>query len=249
MAYSECDTIPITVTVIPYPIVELGNDTTLCHQDVLNLKVDSHPSVKYLWQDSLFSNERNINDEGLYWLESTNWKCKTRDSINVNYYPSLVKSWNDDTILCHRESLFLDAQTPNATYLWQDFSTSSNYEITEEGLYWVEVTNSECFFIDSIQVELDYCKVIIDMPNVFTPNNDQVNDSFEPTNFEGIKAVTFVIYNRWGKEVFRTTNLLEGWNGMNNEKSCLDGIYFWNIDFVGLKEQEGNLKGYVMLIR
>lgn len=57
-----------------------------------------------------------------------------------------------DTNLCGDESLLLNAEIADGTYLWSDSSTTSSLEITEPGVYWVEVTSENCAFTDSIRV-------------------------------------------------------------------------------------------------
>lgn len=45
------------------------------------------------------------------------------------------------------------------------------------------------------------------MPNIFTPNNDGINDLFVPVISIGIVSMNTTIYNRWGNKIFETTEL------------------------------------------
>jgi gliding motility-associated-like protein len=83
------------------------------------------------------------------------------------------------------------------------------------------------------------------MPNVFTPNNDGINDNFIPIKFENINAATLKIINRWGQIVYETENILDGWNG---EQSS-DGVYFWQINYKDATNNEKMEHGFVHLIR
>ena len=69
------------------------------------------------------------------------------------------------------------------------------------------------------------------MPNVFTPNNDGVNDVLLPISSRHIKEVVFNVYNRWGTIVFQTDNPQIEWDGkdMNSNEVVSDGIYFYTI--------------------
>ena len=58
----------------------------------------------------------------------------------------------NDTTLCQGETLMLDVTTANATYLWQDNSTNSTFNVAQQGIYWVEVTNSCGSSFDTINV-------------------------------------------------------------------------------------------------
>jgi gliding motility-associated-like protein len=51
------------------------------------------------------------------------------------------------------------------------------------------------------------------VPNAFTPNNDGNNDILKVRG-RWISKLQFVVYNRWGQEMFTTTDLNNGWNGV-----------------------------------
>ena len=52
------------------------------------------------------------------------------------------------------------------------------------------------------------------IPNSFTPNQDGLNETFKPTGLHITdNHYLFVIYDRWGEVVFKTTNPEEGWDG------------------------------------
>src|SRR5690606_7572861 len=56
------------------------------------------------------------------------------------------------TTLCEGASLTLDVTAPNATYQWQDNSTGSTFNVTQQGTYWVEVSVNNCSTMDSINI-------------------------------------------------------------------------------------------------
>ena len=69
-----------------------------------------------------------------------------------------------------------------------------------------------------------------ELPNVFTPNGDGSNDFFTPLHpYKYVKDIDIKIYNRWGYEVFRTTNPEIGWNGTSAQTKtlCSDGVYYY----------------------
>ena len=67
------------------------------------------------------------------------------------------------------------------------------------------------------------------LPNVFTPNNDSSNDMYEPFPWKFVESVDFVVFNRWGVEVFRTSDPDINWDGINFESGEVlpDGVYFY----------------------
>jgi len=68
----------------------------------------------------------------------------------------------------------------------------------------------------------------LDLPNVFTPDGDGINDDFYfPSN--AIDEFSCTIYDRWGKVVFVFNSITDKWNGENskNGKPCTNGVYFY----------------------
>ena len=92
------------------------------------------------------------------------------------------------------------------------------------------------------------------IPNTFTPDADEHNQSFLPIFTSGVDIhnYLFQIYDRWGQLVFQTTNHLEGWDGSIGEKGkdVQQGTYVYLISFrnpnlAGVK----TVNGIVNLIR
>lgn len=57
------------------------------------------------------------------------------------------------------------------------------------------------------------CNLLHFVPNGFTPNRDNLNDCFGVKNWPDASSFELSIFNRWGQLVFKTTNVLECWNG------------------------------------
>ncbi len=71
-----------------------------------------------------------------------------------------------------------------------------------------------------------------ELPNVFTPNGDQHNDYFTPfpETIGGVESVEIMIFNRWGRLVFESSDdIMINWDGRNfkTNKECPDGTYFY----------------------
>ena len=104
------------------------------------------------------------------------------------------------------------------------------------------------YYIDNVKVCKGECNNNFIIPNVFTPNNDNVNDTFFITT-ENIENVTIKIYNRWGNEVFIGYDDFN-WNGMYNNEECTSGVYFYIINYTNFETNEFEQKqGYIHLIR
>ncbi|HMT28529.1 MAG TPA: hypothetical protein PKD91_04545 [Bacteroidia bacterium] len=143
----------ITVTGIPLPLVELGNDTAFCQGQSLILDV-TIPNGTYLWQDNSTGPVYTITQSGTYQVNVSNVCVSGTDSIQVVVNPLPVVNLGNDTTLCAGQTLLLDATQTNATYTWQDGSTNGTYSVTQAGTYFVNVTINGCSTVDSINVNL-----------------------------------------------------------------------------------------------
>ncbi|MBS4064552.1 MAG: gliding motility-associated C-terminal domain-containing protein [Chitinophagaceae bacterium] len=82
------------------------------------------------------------------------------------------------------------------------------------------------------------------LPNAFTPNKDGLNDCFGVKNWGLITEFKLAVYNRWGEEVFYTTNPSNCWDGTYKGVQQNPGNYVYHIKAVslcGIVERKGNL--------
>jgi hypothetical protein len=176
--------------------VDLGNDTTLCENQILTLSTGS--SLNHLWSNGLQNTSLEITESGLYWAEVSKGLCKKRDSINI-FFRNLPEIFlGNDTTLCAGDTLILYG-SEEFSNLWSDSTFQNQLIIKEYGEYWLEVNDGFCIIIDSIAVEFVDCEninsdMIILFPNVFSPNNDGKNDFFEALRFENVGDFKFYIF-------------------------------------------------------
>jgi gliding motility-associated-like protein len=91
----------------------------------------------------------------------------------------------------------------------------------------------------------------LEIPNVFTPNGDGVNDLFfvKAKNLAEIQAV---IFDRWGNVVYEVSSLTGNieWDGKNSQgREVADGTYFYTIRALGKDNSTFDKKGTVSLYR
>ena len=88
----------------------------------------------------------------------------------------------------------------------------------------------------------------IGVPNVFSPNGDNFNDQLFVLG-QGIQSMKFTIYNRYGQQVFVTTDQQLGWDGTHNGKDINTGVFAWHLDYTLISGESGTLKGNVTVIK
>lgn len=141
---------------------------------------------------------------------------------------------------------FFDMSSNAATYFWNfsDFSSPSNFSgesnpihtfsgpgdyIVWQTVYSEHGCSDESYTI--IHVELNIAFYI---PNAFSPyNEDGINDIFKPSGIGiGLEEGTFImhIFDRWGKLVFKSEDIEDGWDGKMNGSFSAPGIYSYRIE-------------------
>ncbi len=135
-------------------------------------------------------------------------------------------------------------------YLWNTGDTNRTMIAERPGSYSLTITNEQgCAATEHITVTKD-CH--IDIPNVFTPNGDGVNDYFFPRQLlsESIASFRMQIFNRWGQPVFETNNAEgRGWDGKLNGKDQPEGAYIYTIMVTFSNGYSEKYQGSIMLIR
>lgn len=128
------------------------------------------------------------------------------------------------------EWFIYNTQTPTKVirYTDQDF----RYTFNDAGEYVVKLkaSSSECEVSDSVKVTV--LESFIDVPNVFTPNGDGVNDEFRVV-YRSIISFNAWVYNRWGRLVCKWSDPAKGWDGRINGKLAAPGAYYYVIEAIG----------------
>ena len=115
------------------------------------------------------------------------------------------------------------------------------------------IATSEFGCIDSISKPIRVKDALIFyVPNTFTPDGDNFNNTFLPVFYSGFDPYdyTLLIFNRWGECIFESHNVEIGWDGTYNGKMAQDGTYTWNIEVRNVEDSKRfQQTGHVNLIR
>lgn len=87
------------------------------------------------------------------------------------------------------------------------------------------------------------------IPNIFTPNNDGVNDFLIPGTKEEFEEFELSVFNRWGSCVFVSDDPSISWDGTNQGTQCSEGVYFWKLNFRKKNSEAVESTGFVELVR
>lgn len=124
------------------------------------------------------------------------------------------------------------------TYMCIGVFNSININVNDELPCWAGFYNTSYIYIDDIslaesQVECE----TMEIPNIFTPNGDGVNDFWK---FESNLELDVCILNRWGNIVYRQTANVINWDG----KDVNGGVYFYIV-----KTKQHTKTGFIQLIK
>jgi gliding motility-associated-like protein len=86
-------------------------------------------------------------------------------------------------------------------------------------------------------------------PSGFTPNGDGRNDILSPLGIRNVKTMTIQIWNRWGQQVFNSSDPTKGWDGNFQGSPAQTGVYAYLVSYTTTANEEKVIKGNVTLIR
>jgi gliding motility-associated-like protein len=153
------------------------------------------------------------------------------------------------------------AQGQATTYQWMVGDTILNgqdaeYVFPDSGTYVVTLIVTNEFgcadtAMQSIHIE---GMPMLEVPNVFTPNGDDMNRLWEPFVY-GYTAAAMKIYNRWGLKVHEMEGTLTagsdwGWDGrINGNAEAEQGTYYYLLNLTGLDGSTQSRQGFLTLLR
>lgn len=231
----------------PLPIVELGNDTSICEVDALVLDV-YRPGGSYLWENGSTLPQRTTTGAGTYRVVVVENGCATADSLSLSIIPLPEAYLGPDRLLCAGRTEELDVYRPGCTYLWNDGSTGPTRIVSGPGMYAVTVTNSCGTASDDVEFDLDFCDCPVYTPNAFTANGDEINDRFVPQFTCPNRSYLLRIYDRWGRIQWESTDMFKEWDGAGLPQ----GVYAWTIEYEpdsDVLRGTRTASGHVVLVR
>jgi gliding motility-associated-like protein len=209
------------------------------------------PSTTYVWNNNVTGNTLSVapTNSAYYYVTGTASNCHDTSGITINVINQQSINLGVDDYLCVGDEKTLYANNLLGVFLWSNGTSGNIMIVNEPGVFWLKVDNNGCISSDTIV--LKPCSEIW-VPNVFTPNNDGINDIFKAKTKE-IQKLQLYIYNRWGNMVFETHDVNMGWDGKYAGGDAQSGVYYWSIKYFENRSSNQNVEkeihGSVTLLR
>jgi len=275
-----CVGLPVTfdVTINPLPNVSFTGAAQGCEPLVVEFTNTSAPvGQNCVWD---FGNGVSVNgcgnvsatyDAGIYDVSLTVTTAEgcasslTEPSF-VEVYQLPVANFSfapQEITVENTEVQFTNSSVTATDYDWDfaDNSAISNVQdplhmfpegIAEEYLVTLWAYNGVCE--DSIQQLVIIKDVILFyVPNIFTPDGDDFNETFKPVFTSGFDKFDYhlTIFNRWGEIIFESYDAEYGWDGHHGDGGLVkDGTYIWQIQFgETMSDKQHTHRGHVTVLK
>ena len=267
---STCpDSISRLVKVYPVFHGEFNYDGLHCPHTPIRFRDSSFGSGKiayeWFWDfgDSSTSTERNPIHSFAYGGEfpvtmiAKNQRGCIDTAIKNVFIEDFRPFAGNDTIIVKGESINFQA-SGGGSYTWTPATNLSDprsgrtvgyYPDTGKFNYDVHIISPyQCEGNDSVKVWVVGQQAIF-VPSAFSPNGDGKNDLLRPIGIGFRNINYFRVFNRWGQQMFYTTQFEEGWNGLWGGTPQDIGTYFWLLNMTDRFGNEQLVKGDAILLR
>ena len=148
----------------------------------------------------------------------------------------------------YRSDIENGAENPIILYRGEEI----DYTFTEKGDYVAEATVSdrtgECE-VTSEPFSIKITESFLEVPNAFSPGTTPgINDEFRVA-YKSLLNYKCWIFNRWGVEMYHSTNPAAGWDGKKGGKYVAPGVFFYVIEATGTAGEKFNKKGSINILR
>jgi gliding motility-associated-like protein len=245
-----------TVTIVPNPVVFITAVDPLSFCEGGNATLIASGGHSYSWSNGTTDSAITVSTAGVYTVvvtdTSTNLKCSSIDSASVVVFPLPTVLAFSDTMIKLGENVRLSA-VGALTYVWNpttglDNAVGPNPSASPAVTTGYHVTGTDangCAGVDSLVVTVD-TDLTPDFTNLFTPDGDGINDTWTIGGLGACTSCNLKIFNRYGQEVYSSSNYQNDWKGTFGGKDLPDGTYYFVLQS---QDTQKTYKGAVTILR
>jgi len=219
------------------------------------------PPYIYFWSDGSTSSVLPDINAGLYNFTVTDGNgCTTTGSLTLTEPEALqLQVLVIDPETCPGTSdgsidIAVTGGTGTYSTLWSNSTTNEDLSNATTGVYFVTVTDlNGCLVVDTLEMTSEgSVSTCIEIPDVFTPNSDGINDTWEIAHSELIGNLEIEVFNRWGQLIFsfkgtgsEYLDVSKRWDGTYNGSDCPFGAYVYILKM----NDDEPINGLITIIR
>lgn len=250
------DTAFISVNTVQQPVVTIAGQDTICSGETVALTASG--AGNYLWNTGNQGNVITVTTPGTYTVVGAN-VCGTDTAIIV-VAPAVISAavTASDTSGIAPFTVIFTALTNNAA-AWQwslgpngfssDSITTQLYTTVGEHEIILIATNAQgCSDTATLTIVVEPPNLVIEIPNVFSPNDDHLNDYFTPT-IVGAESFELKIFDRWGVQLYSGDDSQIGWDGKFRNQPATTGTYWYILDIKLFTGERISKQGFLTLLR
>jgi gliding motility-associated-like protein len=209
---SEPGELSFTVAPNNPPSFELQGPSSICPEITDSIQAVFEDGM-IEWTNGMSGTFLEISNPG--WYSATFVRddgCEAIDSIFIpEKLPPVIRA--SDKEACEGDPVQLFAESDVSDVWWRDLSDDHVVIVYEGGTYIAEAENECGLTQKEVKVTLTDCSCQIYVPNSFTPNGDGINDLFKPSISCELQFYEILIFDRWGREVFKSNDPSLAWSG------------------------------------
>jgi gliding motility-associated-like protein len=136
-------------------------------------------------------------------------------------------------------------------YLWDNGSTSNKLDSISAGIYKVSIIDTNNCKLDTLFEVKQRCRQrndSTDVYDVFTPNGDNVNETWVVKDIEYHEQNETYVFNRWGQLVFSKKGYKNEWRGLTNDNKELPSAAYYYVIYLR-DDKDTILSGSITIIR
>ncbi len=267
-----------SIIVVASPIISFVSDTTEgCEPTTINFSSTvNQPGGTYLWSFGDGNTSTAANPSNVYMLNGSYDVSLTYN----NTTGCSATSTQLALIIIHSQPIAIYSAGPQPTtitnplinftdnslgiineWFWTfgtvGSSTNQNpyFVFPDSGSYAVQliVTNNfGCTDTTNGTIVIDPI-VVFYAPNAFTPRDGNGTNDYFMVKGDGIDFSIFemTIYNRWGERIFKSNDIMSGWNGRRNNVGDFvqEDVYVWKVNFEDIKGKKHEYIGHVTIVK
>lgn len=272
-SYNTCPSVSrsFTATVEPLPIVDiLTQDLNFCIGSPVRIESTVGPAsfanYTYSWSPATGLSDPNIKNPSFYvntpgdfhftLTATTPLGCSGSDSLHIIARPAaMLTDVTADFIAKYGDVVRLNANgtlyytwTPDALLDYPNTHNPNATALDTATFMVIGMNEYGCKDTAFVKMGIDYT-IVTSIPSAFSPNNDGMNDVFRIVNMKFQRVLEFRIFNRWGQQVFETTDPKGGWDGTYKGVPQEAGVYGYIIRIATPDGKVKSFQGDVTLVR